>query len=62
MYDALHVHPNVGVLEAFDRLTAPVTLREHREHVAGELLQLRVVGPAREHHERYSSPIGRPPA
>ena len=62
MYHALHVNTHVGVLEALDRLTAAVTLREHREHVAGELLEHRVVGPAREHHERYSSPIGRPPA
>lgn len=63
MDDALYVHADVGVLEPLDRLTAAVTLREHREHVARELFQLRVVGPARENHESYSSPpIGRPPA
>ena len=63
MHDPLHVHAHVGILEPLDRLTAAVTLREHREHVAGELFQLRVVGPAREHHQRYSSPpIGLPPA
>ena len=50
-------------LEPLDRLSAAVTLREHREDGAGELFQLRVVGPAREHHESYSyPPIGRPPA
>jgi hypothetical protein len=63
MDDALQVHANVGVLETFDRLTAAVTLREHREDVAGELLEPWVVGSTREHHRRYSSPpIGRPPA
>ena len=63
MHDALHVDPHVRILEPFDRLTAAVTLREHREDVAGELFQLRVAAPARERHESYSSPpIGRPPA
>jgi len=61
--DALHVYAHVGLLELLDRLTAAVTLGEHREHVARELLQLRVVGSPRQHHERYSSPpSGRPPA
>ena len=63
MYDALHVDAYVRILEPLDRLSAAVTLREHREDVAGELFQLRVVAPARQHHESYSSPpIGRPPA
>lgn len=63
MNDSLHVDAHVGILEPLDRLSAAVTLREHREDVAGELFQLRVVGPAREHHASYSSPpIGRPPA
>jgi hypothetical protein len=62
MHDALGVHANVGVLEAGDRLAAAETVGKHREHVAGELLELRVVGAARESHQPYSSPIGRPPA
>ena len=63
MHDTLHVHAHVGVLESLDRLTAAVTLGEHREDVAAELFEFRVVGPPREHHARYSSPpIGRPPA
>ena len=63
MHDALHVHAHVSLLESFDRLTTAMALREHREHVACELLELRVVGSPRDHHQRYSSPpIGRPPA
>ena len=63
MHDALHVHAHVGLLESFDRLTAAMALREHREDVAGQLLELRVVGPPRQYHARYSSPpSGRPPA
>jgi hypothetical protein len=62
MHDTLRVYADVGVLESGDRLSAAMTVGEHREDVARELLQLRVVGAAREYHERYSSPIGRPPA
>ena len=63
MDDALGVHADVGILEAVDRLPAAVTVRKHREHVTGQLVQLRVVGSARECHVRQSSPpIGRPPA
>jgi hypothetical protein len=63
MHDALDVYAHVGVLEPLDGLTAAVALREHREHLSGELFQLRVVGPPRQHHVRYSSPpSGRPPA
>jgi hypothetical protein len=63
MHDTLDVHANVRLLVLLDRLTAAVALRKHGEHVAGELLELRVVGPARQYHESYSSPpIGRPPA
>jgi hypothetical protein len=63
MHDSLDVHAHVGLLESLDGLTAAVALREHREDVAGELLQLRVVGPPREHHGGQSSPpSGRPPA
>lgn len=52
MDDALHVHADVRVLESLDRLAAAMALREHREDVAGELLELRVVGAARQNHER----------
>ena len=63
MHDTLDVHAHVGVLEAVDRLTTAMALREHREHVACKLLELRVVGSPRDHHASYSSPpIGRPPA
>ena len=63
MHDPLGVNANVGVFEAIDRLTTAVALREHREHVPRELVQLRVVGSARECHVGQSSPpSGRPPA
>ena len=63
MHDTLSVHAYVGILEADDRLSAAVALGKHREDVAGELLELRVVGPARQRHQPYSlPPIGRPPA
>ena len=63
VYDALRMHANVGILEARDGLTAAMAVGEHREGLARELLQLRVVVAARQYHERYSSPpIGRPPA
>ena len=63
VHDPLRVHANVRILESRDDLTAAMAVGEHREDVAGELLELRVVCPARQSHQRYSSPpIGRPPA
>ena len=56
MHDALRVHSNVGILEPRDDLTAAMAVGEHREGLARELLQLRVVVAARQYHERYSSP------
>jgi len=50
VHDALHVYPDVGVLEAIHALPAPMALRKERKGIAGELVEAGVVRPAREWH------------
>ena len=53
MYDALHMDPNVRVLEPQDLLTAPVAVRKEGEGVARELVQKRIVVASGDGHRLY---------
>ena len=55
MHCAVQVDPNVCVFEASDLLPAPMTMREEREGVAGDLLEDRIIVMARQRHCRTLS-------
>jgi hypothetical protein len=50
--DALHVDPDLGLLEALDALPAQMAMRKEGEDVARDLREDGVVVPARERHRQ----------
>ena len=50
MHDTLHMHADICVLEQFDALPAPMTVRKERERVARKLFKDRIVVTTRNGH------------
>ena len=50
MYHALDMYPDIRVLDALDALSAAMAMRKEREGVARDLIEDRIVMPARKGH------------
>ena len=50
MYHALHVYPDVRIFNPLNALSAAMAMRKERERVACDLIEDRIVVPARKGH------------